>query len=124
MTGRWRGMKSLPPQSPPLSAAQKGLVVQRVIVDGWTIAGAAAAAGVPERLVAAWIADFRRYGMASLRYRPGRPLATQYVDESVLKPARVISRMVVLGLRWLLALDRPKPPLPIRRSRDDRRGGP
>ena len=49
MVGRWRIMKSL--SSPPLtlSPAQRGQIVQRILVDGWTVAEAAAAAGVPER---------------------------------------------------------------------------
>jgi Helix-turn-helix domain len=120
---RWLGMKSRPTQPQTPSAAQKGLVVQRVIVEGWTIAAAASVAGVPEHLVASWVADFRRHGMASLRHRPGRPPASQYVDRGVLR-VRLITRVLGRGLRWLLALDRPLPSLPIRRSGDDRRGGP
>jgi transposase-like protein len=47
--------------------ARRGHVVQRVIVDGWTTCDAARAAGVDERSVARWVADYRRRGMASLR---------------------------------------------------------
>jgi hypothetical protein len=104
-----------------LNAAQRGLIVQRVIVDGWTVAAAAAASNLPERLVAAWVADFRQHGMTSLRRRPGKTVSAAYLRQRLLLPARVAFRTVTNGVRWLLALERRVPPSPIRR--DDRRGG-
>jgi hypothetical protein len=98
-------------------------VVQRVIVDGWTVAAAAAAAGLPERLVGAWVTDFRRHGMASLRHRPGKTAAADYLHRRFLRPVRIGLRGAANGLRWLIALERPVPPAPIRQSRDDRLGG-
>ena len=123
MVGRWRIMKSL--SSPPLtlSPAQRGQVVQRILVDGWTVADAAAAAGVPERLVAAWVSDYRRHGMASLRHRRGRTAATEYLDRQLLRPVRLVFRGAAYGIRWLLATEQGVSPSPIRRSQDDRRGG-
>ncbi|MGE5269216.1 MAG: helix-turn-helix domain-containing protein [Thiohalocapsa sp.] len=50
-----------------LPAATRGRIVQRVLVDGWTPAQAAAAFGVGERSVVRWVAAYRRRGMASLR---------------------------------------------------------
>jgi transposase-like protein len=50
-----------------LTAARRGQIVQRVVLDGWSPAQAAAAFGVGERQVARWVAAFRRRGMASLR---------------------------------------------------------
>jgi hypothetical protein len=50
-----------------IAAAQRGQIVQRVLVDGWSPAQAAAAFGHSERRVARWVADYRRHGMASLR---------------------------------------------------------
>ena len=50
-----------------LSPAQRGAVVQRVQVDGWSVREAAAAFGLPERRLAGWVAAYRRHGMASLR---------------------------------------------------------
>ncbi|HEX3863004.1 MAG TPA: helix-turn-helix domain-containing protein [Stellaceae bacterium] len=50
-----------------ITAAQRGQIVQRVLVDGWSAAQAAATSGVSEREVARWVAAYRRYGMASLR---------------------------------------------------------
>jgi hypothetical protein len=116
-------MESHSSQPHALNAAQRGLVVQRVIVGGWTVAASAAAAGLPERLVAAWVADFRRHGMASLRCRPGKTPAADYIHRRFLRPVRLILRGIASGLRWLVALERPEPPSPIRHSRDDRRGG-
>lgn len=48
-------------------AAQRGYIIQRVLVEGWTVRQAAESLGVTERRVNAWIADYRRNGMASLR---------------------------------------------------------
>lgn len=116
-------MKNTLPQPHTMSPAQRGLIVQRVIVDGWTIAAAAAAARLPEPLVAAWVADFRQFGMASLRRRPSKIVAAQYLDRGFVQPTRHGLRALWLVTRWLFALERPFPPSPIRQSRDDRRGG-
>jgi hypothetical protein len=106
-----------------INAAQRGLVVQRVIVDGWTIAAAAAAANLPERLIADWVADFRRHGMASLHRHPGKTVAAANLRRQLLRPACLALRAVTNAVRWLFALERPTPPSPIRQARDDRRGG-
>ena len=50
-----------------IGAATRGQIVQRVLVDGWSPAQAAASFGIGERQVARWVAAYRRYGMASLR---------------------------------------------------------
>jgi transposase-like protein len=50
-----------------ISPAQRGIIVQRVLVDGWSLAEAAAAFGIAERRIAGWVAAYRRHGMASLR---------------------------------------------------------
>jgi hypothetical protein len=48
-------------------AAERGYIVQRVLVDGLTPAQAGAPFGIDERQVDCWVAAYRRYGMASLR---------------------------------------------------------
>jgi len=63
---RSRGMKNPDFRRRTISVAQRGQIVQRVIVDHWT-SDEAAAFGVRRRLVDVWVADFRRHGMASLR---------------------------------------------------------
>jgi hypothetical protein len=50
-----------------IAAAQRGQIVQRVLVDGWTVRQAAAAFEIDERCIARWVAAYRRRGMASLR---------------------------------------------------------
>jgi transposase len=50
-----------------LKAAERGRIIQKVLVERWTAAEAAAAFGLDERLVAAWLKDYRARGMASLR---------------------------------------------------------
>ena len=56
-------------QQPP-AVATRALIVQRVLVDGWSAAEAAAVFRVEERQVARWVAAYRRRGMASLRRTP------------------------------------------------------
>jgi helix-turn-helix protein len=50
-----------------ITVAQRGNIVQRVLVDGWSIEQAAATFGIAERRIAGWVAAYRRHGMASLR---------------------------------------------------------
>jgi helix-turn-helix protein len=123
MVRRWRSMKGHSSQPRSLTAAQRGQIVQRVIVDGWTIADAAAAARLSERIVAAWVNDFRQHGMASLRQRPGKIVAAGYLRHRFARYLRLVFRGAGLGVRWLFAIERPAPPSSIRQSRDDRRGG-
>ena len=54
-------------QKRDLAAAKRGLIVQRVLVDGWTPEEAGAPFGVDGRSVARWVAAYRRHGMAALR---------------------------------------------------------
>src|SRR5438105_15866178 len=60
-------MDALLSKSCGIAAAQRGQIIQRVLVDGWSTAQAAAVFGLQERRVARWVADYRRHGMASLR---------------------------------------------------------
>ena len=60
-------MDKLRSKTRSVPAAQRGHIIQCVLVDGWTVRQAAEALGVAERRVNAWIADYRRHGMASLR---------------------------------------------------------
>jgi leucine-zipper of insertion element IS481 len=122
MARRWRSMKPASSHPHTLTTAQRGQIVQRVIVDNWTTADAAAAAGVSERLVATWVSDYRRHGMGSLRRPPGNTVAAEYIYRRLSWPLRVVFRVLAGGMRWLLASQRPAAPSPIRRSQDDRGG--
>ncbi len=50
------------------------LLVVRVIDEGWSVSGAAAAAGVSERTVYRWLGRFREEGIDGLADRSSRPL--------------------------------------------------
>ena len=50
-----------------ITPAQRGQIIQHVLVDGWSPAQAAAAYDISERHVERWVAIYRRHGMASLR---------------------------------------------------------
>jgi hypothetical protein len=60
-------MSNPPTRKRQITAAERGNIIQHVLVDGWSAAQAAAAFGVEERRIAGWLAAYRRYGMASLR---------------------------------------------------------
>ena len=120
---RWRGMKKRSTEPVALTPAQRGQIVQRVIVDGWTSAEAAAAAGVPERLVDAWVADYRRDGMASLRHVPRKTVIAEILRLWLGRPVRALSRAVSTGLRRPSTREHPTTPSLLDRSNDDRRGG-
>jgi hypothetical protein len=122
MSGRLRNMKANPPHPHTLTPAQRGQIVQRVIVEGWSAAAAANAARLPEPLVAAWVGDFRRNGMASLRNKPGRTVAAEIRQLRLLSSARSLVRRMTGSLRWLFLPTPLDPPSPIRRSHDDLRG--
>jgi transposase-like protein len=102
-----------------ISIAQRGQIVQRVIVDGWTSVEVAAAFGVPRRLVDVWVADFRRYGMASLRQDAGRTVAGEMIHRTVSRPARAMLHKILTGLRGSLAAEPLVEPLPLRHSNKD-----
>ena len=110
--------------NPPLhrrtiSIAQRGQIVQRVIVDGWTSAQVAASFDVPKCIVDVWVADFRRNGMASLRDEPGETIAAELVHLILARPLRAILRRLSLGRRRFLADEPLFQPLPLRRSHKD-----
>jgi transposase len=109
-------MKDAIPRPRAITRAQRALVIQRVIVDGWTSAAGAATLGVPVDVVDAWVADYRRRGMASLRGGSAMGFPAR------IAPVRSIFREISNGLRRYLRRDRLAPPAPLRRSSDDGRG--
>lgn len=116
-------MKNASGQRDTITVARRALIVQRVLVDGWTSAKAGATFGVSERLVNAWVTDYRRHGMASLRRPPRKTVAFEIVQLTIGRPIRGGARIAANRLRRLFVRDRPPQPLPLRRSNDDRRGG-
>jgi|SRR5215467_3436211 len=102
-----------------ITPAQRALIIQRVIVDGWTIEKAAATLGVPERLVAAWVLDYRRYGMASLRDAPSRMPGVEFVQVALSRPVRAVLRRIWYRGRGTFATEAAVEPLSLRRSNED-----
>jgi hypothetical protein len=105
-----------------MTAARRALIVQRVLVDGWTSAEAAAGFAVSEHQVDIWVADFRRSGMTSLRRAPGKTLVVEIVRLAIGRPIRGATRRITNGFRRLLVHERLPQPLQLRRLNDDRRG--
>jgi transposase-like protein len=100
---------------PSISIAKRAQIIQRVLVDGWTTAQAAAACGVPKRLVDSWVADFRKNGMASLRRGLDDTIAA-----GVARSLRTALRRISVGLRRPFTVEPPVEPLPLRRTSEDR----
>ena len=112
-------MKTISARLPTITTAQRALIIQRIIVDDWTIDKAAATLGVPERTVAAWVADYRRRGMASLRGASSRTLAAEFVQVTILQPLRALLRRIWQGLQKVAAMDAAVEPSPLRHTNQD-----
>lgn len=106
-----------------ITAAQRGQIIQLVIVNHWSAAQAAATYGIEERLVAVWVAAYRRDGMASLRQMPSRTALGQFVDDWIGRPLAQLWRLIGAGLARLDGSRPTATPEPLHRSRDDRRHG-
>jgi len=114
-------MNNAYPPHRSITVARRALIVQRVLVDGWTSAKAAAVFGVSERQVDVWVADFRRSGMTSLRRAPGKTLAAQILHLTILRLVHGIASRIAGALRRRRLRTRLPQPLPMRRFNDDRR---
>ena len=113
------GMNTAPNRSRAITTARRALIVQRVLVDGWSSAEAAAAVGVSQRLVDEWVADYRRHGMMSLRQPIGQSGAGEFVQRTISQPARALASRIASGLRRFVGHDRIPERLPLRRLNDD-----
>jgi transposase-like protein len=100
-----------------LTIAQRAQIIQRVLVDGWTIAEVATSYGVPKRLVDSWVADFRKSGMSSLRHQPGQTIATE-----IARSLRTALRRISIGIRRSSTVAPVVEPLPMRQLNRDRPG--
>ena len=112
-------MDSASNRSRVITRARRALIVQRVLVDGWSSAEAAAAFGVSQRLVDVWVADYRRHGMASLRRPAGESLVGEFVRLTMSQPVRGVASRIASRLRRFVRNDRIPERLPLRRLNDD-----
>lgn len=53
--------------------ASRGLIIQRVQLEGWPVSEAAEAAGISERTVYKWLRRYREEGLPGLLDRTSRP---------------------------------------------------
>jgi hypothetical protein len=111
-------MKTISARLPTITTAQRALIIQRVIVDDWTIDKTAATFGVPERAVAAWVVDYRRRGMASLRGASSRTLGAELVQGTISRLAAVLRR-IWRGLQKVAATDAAVQPSPLRHTNQE-----
>jgi hypothetical protein len=102
-----------------IAAARRGQIIQRVLVDGWSTAQAAAAFGLQERRVARWVADYRRHGMASLRQDD----SAERFDQRWLRHICTAVARCIGGLRRGFGLVEPASCVVLRRTGDERGGG-
>ena len=112
-------MDALLSKSCGIAAAQRGQIIQRVLVDGWSPAQAAAAFGLQERRVARWVADYRRHGMASLR----EDEAAERVHLRWLRRIYTAVSRCIGGLRRGFGLVEPASCVVLRRTGDERGSG-
>jgi hypothetical protein len=97
-----------------IAAVKRAQIIQRVLVDGWSPAMAAAVFELPERRIARWVNDYKRRGMASLRDdAPGERVVTRWVRALT----GAVSRCYV-GIRRGFGLVEPAPCVVLRRTED------
>jgi hypothetical protein len=111
-------MDALLSKSCGIAAAQRGQIIQRVLVDGWSTAQAAAVFGLQERRIARWVADYRQHGMASLR----EDEAAERLWQRWMRRLRGAIARCYGGLRRGFGLVEPAPCIELRRT-GDKRGG-
>src|ERR1700752_124585 len=112
-------MKPASIQPRTITVARRALIVQRVLVDGWTSAKAASAFGVSKRLVDVWVADYRRHGMMSLRRSAGGTIASENAEVTFPRPIRGLAGRIGAGIRRLSARNRAPELLALRRSNEE-----
>lgn len=116
-------MKYSPKRRRVIGPAQRGQIIQRIIVDGWSTAAAAAAFHVSKRVVDAWLADYRRHGMKSLRHTPRKSVAAEMFRLKIAEPLLAAVHLVLAALHPLHIREARIQAMPLRHSRDERRGG-
>jgi len=97
--------------------AQRGQIVQRILVDGWSAAEAARQFGIGEREVARWVAAYRRDGMASLR----DDTAVERAPRRWLRRFRLLSTQLMAGIEGRSGEGDTAPCIELPRRADERR---
>jgi transposase InsO family protein len=91
-----------------LSLRQRERMVGRVLVQGWPLAKAAAAAEVSGRTCSKWVARYRAEGAAGLLDRSSAPaVVANRTEESTLQAIAALRRLRFTGAEISELLDRP-----------------
>ncbi|MBV9829688.1 MAG: helix-turn-helix domain-containing protein [Alphaproteobacteria bacterium] len=98
-----------------ISAATRGQIIQRVLVDGWSPSHAAQFLGIDERRVKRWVRQFRRQGMASLR----GDLAAEKLPRRWVAWLRSRAARLVAGLRSEARKPQPASCVVLRRTGEE-----
>ena len=114
-------MKKASKKARPITKVQQGQIIQRVLVDGWSPAEAAAVFGLEVRLVKTWVADYRRHGLASLHRPPSGSLATEIFRRRLAWPLAASLHRMRGALRRVFVRDPVAAPSLLRQDHDDRR---
>ena len=115
VVGKCGAMGKLRDKNLMMAAAQRGQIVQRVLVDGWSVRQAAAVFEIDERCVARWVTAYRRRGMASLRCDD---TARERAWRRLLQFVRLLLPQAFGSVRELVGRSEPAPCVTLRR-RDD-----
>ncbi len=110
-------MDGLSAKGREIAAAQRGQIIQRMLVDGWSAAQAAEAFLIEERQIARWVADYRRHGMSSLH----ADYAAESLHHRWIRAWRGWLLRGFGGLRRIGSRTEPAPCIVLRRTGDDPR---
>src|SRR3954462_1892046 len=81
-----------------LSVKGRELLIERIEVAGWSLAEAAAAAGVSERTAGKWLARYRAEGVAGLQDRsPAPATVANRTDERRIEAIAALRRLRLTG---------------------------
>jgi transposase InsO family protein len=92
----------------PLGPKGRLTMVLRVVAEGWSLARAAAAAGVSERTCAKWVARYRADGEAGLLDRSSVPLSVPHrTSEDRVQAIAALRRLRMTGAEIAMVLRMP-----------------
>ena len=92
----------------PLGPKGRQTMVSRVVQDEWSLAAAAAAAGVSERTCGKWVARYRAEGRAGLLDRSSAPLSVPHrTPEDRVQAIAALRRLRMTGAEIAMVLGMP-----------------
>jgi transposase InsO family protein len=95
--------------SSSLSLATRRVICERVVIDGWSVTEAAAAAGCSRQTASRWVTRFRLEGLDGLLDRSRRPSRIRFSKPSLVRRVLSLRRRRRWGphrIGWLLGIAR------------------